>query len=499
MNRFAVALVLIVLGPAAGAGNPAGCIGDEELAVGRPLCATSAGRFSRLHTKLERQARRQARGMPAGVEHADTPAAVAAPVSRAVPFSDGAPFLKGIGLIGCSAPAGRRFGTRSEVHCMDDMVHSPILAEPDQSAAAARPLIVDLDGSLVRTDTSLECIVALASRPLGLLRALAAWRYGRARVKQELATAAELDPALLPYNPDVLAYLRKQQAEGRIVVLATGADCRMAAAVAQHLDLFDAVLASDGRTNLTGQAKLAAIRASIGDRPFTYVGNSRTDLAVWREADGAVCVNARPAVARAAARATAIEGSFARESGWLRALLQAIRPYQWAKNLLVFVPLVAARAIGDIAGWGEALLMFVAFCCTASGIYLINDLLDLAADRQHPNKSRRPFASGSLPLEAGLIVAPVLMLIGFALSAAVGALPLMLCYAAGSCAYSLWLKSHALVDVFLLAALYGMRLLGGGIATGYHVSLWLLAFSSFLFLGLALVKRVAEADDVAAR
>jgi 4-hydroxybenzoate polyprenyltransferase len=377
---------------------------------------------------------------------------------------------------------------------MDDIiVHRPLFAErPEAPAEIGRPLVVDLDGSLVHTDTSLECVVALAKRPLELLRAISAWGNGRARVKQELATAAELDPALLPYNQELLSYLREQQAEGRSLVLATGADRRIATAVAQHLDLFDAVLASDGSTNLTGRAKLAAIRDSVGERPFTYVGNSRTDLAVWCEAEGAICVNARPSVARAAARVAAIESAFPREQGWLRPLLRAIRPYQWAKNLLVFVPLVAARAIGDLAGWGEAFLMFIAFCCTASGIYLINDLLDLAADRQHPNKRRRPFASGALPLEVGLVAAPVLILAGCALSAAVGALPLLLGYAAGSCVYSLWLKSHAMVDVFLLAGLYGARLLGGGVATGYHVSLWLLAFSSFLFLGLALVKRVAE-------
>lgn len=382
---------------------------------------------------------------------------------------------------------------------MDDIVESPIpiLASrrdaPDHlSGAASRPLIVDLDGSLVHTDTSLECAIALAKRPFALLRALLAWRHGRARAKQELAAAAGLDPARLPYNQELLSYLRQEQAAGRNIVLATGADRRIASAVAQHLDLFDGILASDGRTNLTGRAKLAAIQATIGNRPFTYVGNSRTDLKVWCEADGAICVNARPSVERAAAEATEIECSFPRAAGLLPALLRAIRPHQWAKNLLVFVPLVAARAVDDFAGWGAALLMFVAFCCTASGIYLINDLLDLAADRAHPNKRRRPFASGALPLHIGLIAAPLLVLAGFALSAAVGAWPLLLCYAAASSAYSLWLKSLALVDVFLLAGLYGMRLLGGGFATGYHVSLWLLAFSSFLFLSLAIVKRVAE-------
>src|SRR5579862_3469535 len=374
---------------------------------------------------------------------------------------------------------------------MDELVRTSMLA-PRQDSPIAPPLIVDLDGSLVRTDTLAESLLVLARRPLTLLRALLSLRHGKARLKADVATAAGLDPAGLPYHRDLVAYLRDQQMAGRALVLATGADRKTAEAVATHLDLFDAVLASDGHTNLTGHKKLAAIRDSFGDAPFSYVGNSRVDLDVWCAAESGICVNARPGVARAAARATTIERSFPADCGWLRPLLRAMRPHQWVKNLLVFVPLVAARAIGDLAGWGEAVAMFVAFCCTASGIYLINDLLDLAADRRHPNKCRRPFASGALPLQIGLVAAPLLMLAGLGLSAAVGAWPFLLVYALTSCVYSLWLKSHALVDVFLLAALYGMRLMAGGIATGYHVSLWLLAFSSFLFLGLAMVKRVAE-------
>ncbi len=376
---------------------------------------------------------------------------------------------------------------------MDETAHMSIAAARHATPPEiGRPLVVDLDGSLVRTDTLLECVLALVKRPLLLWRALVAWRHGRPRLKQALAAAADLDPAALPYNPQLVSYLREQQAAGRMLVLATGADRRIAESVAQHLDLFNLVLASDGRTNLTGPAKLAAIRDNLGDVPFSYVGNSRTDLAIWRGAASGICINARPGVARAAARATAIERPFESGTAWLLPLLRAMRPHQWAKNLLVFVPLVAARAIGDVAGWGEALVMFAAFCCTASGIYLANDLVDLAADRQHPNKCRRPFASGALALHIGLIAAPALVLAGLALSLPVGGLPLLLAYAACSCAYSLWLKSQALVDVFILAALYGMRLLAGGIATGYHVSLWLLAFSSFVFLSLAMVKRVAE-------
>ncbi len=352
-------------------------------------------------------------------------------------------------------------------HKRDQVVPASLLtSRQDMLSDAQRPLVVDLDGTLVRTDTALECLLALLKRPLLLWRALLALRHGKARLKQSLAEAARLDAAALPYNQDVVEYLREQQAAGRVLVLATGSDRSIAEAVAQHLDLVAA--------------------------PSSYRGRGRADLAVWCEAETGICVNARRGVARAAAQATMVERSFASQTDRFVPLLQAIRPHQWSKNLLVFVPLVGARAIDDVAGWAEALVMFVAFCCAASSIYLINDVCDLSADRRHPRKSRRPLASGALPLHLGLAAAPLLLLAGLALGAAVGALPVLLLYAALSCVYSLWLKSLPLVDVFVLAGLYGIRLLAGGIATGYHVSLWLLAFSSFLFLGLAIVKRVAE-------
>jgi hypothetical protein len=212
---------------------------------------------------------------------------------------------------------------------MDDRVRASVpAARQDAPRNIGGPLVVDLDGSLVRIDMVLECALALAPHPLRLLRALVALRHGRARLKAALAAAADLDTARLPYNQRLLSYLREQQAAGRFLVLATGADRKTAQAVARHLALFDLVLASDGRTNLTGLAKLAAIRNALGGVPFTYVGNSRTDLAVWRGAESGICVNAWPGVARAAARATVIERSFPSEAAWLGTLLRRILPHQ---------------------------------------------------------------------------------------------------------------------------------------------------------------------------
>jgi 4-hydroxybenzoate polyprenyltransferase len=362
-----------------------------------------------------------------------------------------------------------------------------------------QPLVVDLDGSLVRSDTLVECFVAVLRHPVKLARALFALRRGKAALKAVLAEIAALDPALLPYNRELLAFLRDEQKRGRPLILATAADSRIAVAVAQHLDLFDAVLASDGAVNLAGAAKRAAIQKALAGRDFTYIGNERRDLAIWREAAGAITVDASPRLERAVAKIAPIERAFRGRTAWPKALLRAMRPHQWIKNLLVFVPLVTARAIGDMAGWGEAALMFAAFSLTASGIYLVNDLCDLAADRQHPQKCARPFASGALPLQIGLALAPLLIGAGAVIAAATGTLPVLALYAVLSLGYSLYLKSQPLVDVFVLATLYTIRLIGGGVATGYTVSLWLLAFSSFLFLSLAIVKRVAELQALANR
>ncbi len=372
-----------------------------------------------------------------------------------------------------------------------------MLSEPTSAAVIGQhpelpPLVVDLDGTLVRTNTLVESVLAATNRPLELGCGLFALAYGKAVMKQKIAAAADLNPALLPYNEELLSLLRVESVSGRSLILATGADRRIAAAVADHLGIFDAVLASDGNINLTGAMKLKAIRQMVGDRPFSYAGNDRKDLPIWCEAQSGLVVNAPRFVERKAAKSTRIQAVLAPGISSLKALLHAIRPHQWSKNLLVFVPIVTARAVDDLTAWAAAVLMFLAFSAAASGMYLVNDLLDLTADRQHPRKRHRPFASGALPLHVGLIVAPLLLLAGFGFGEAAGTLRVIFLYLLASVAYSFYFKSQAVIDIFLLAALYTLRLFGGGIATGYRVTLWLLAFSSFLFLSLASVKRVSE-------
>jgi len=359
--------------------------------------------------------------------------------------------------------------------------------------SVAVPLCVDLDDALVRTSVSTESFFAvLAKRRLGSLL-----MPGRASLTTRLAEIADLDPALLPYNAVLVAYLHEQKAKGRRLVLVSSADSRFAHAVAQHLGIFDEVIASDGTRNLVGKAKAEALVARFGSKGFAYAGRHRRDLPVWRAAHSSVLVNPSGSLRGAAAEAAAVEAELRDRSSLLRAAVKAMRPHQWIKNVLVFVPIVTAHAIDDLSAWISGIGLFAAFCATASAIYIVNDLVDLSADRQHPRKRERPMASGRLPLMAGAGLAALLLALGCALSAYLGTLAVVLVYAALSTCYSLVFKEFPLVDVFLLAALYTIRVVGGGVATGHPVTLWLLAFSGFLFLSLALVKRVQELMMVA--
>lgn len=378
-------------------------------------------------------------------------------------------------------------------------MHHSIYHEIAEQAARrdAPPLCVDLDGTLLHTDLLAESLVSVVFRRPALLLRLPGWLAGgKANLKARLADHAIIDPAVLPYDDRVLAMLCRERANGRRLILATAADRRLADAVAAHLGLFDDVVASDGHRNLKGAAKAQALQEAVGG-PFSYAGNDVSDLDVWAAAESAVVVNASPALERKVCARHMVEEVIPPSGNRARALIKALRPHQWAKNILVFVPLVTANAMGDLAGWALALGAFLAFCATASGVYVLNDLSDLQADRAHPRKRRRPFASGALPVLTGLAAFPLLMMGGLALGWWLDILPIVAGYALLSTLYTFRIKELPLVDVFTLAALYTIRLFAGGEATDHHVSLWLLGFSGFLFLGLALIKRVTELAPLA--
>jgi len=364
------------------------------------------------------------------------------------------------------------------------------------AAAGPRPLYVDLDGTLVATDTLWESVVAVARRAPGTLLAAPLWLgRGRAVLKRRIAERAALDPASLPYREEVVAFLRAERDRGRRLVLATAADARIAAAVAAHVELFDDVLASDGARNLKGAGKLAAIRAhSPGE--FAYLGDSSADLPVWREAHETWVVDPGRRVRARLAAHRAPERVFEVSRDWLRDLAGALRPHQWAKNLLVFVPLALTPAqAGDPANQLASLLAFVALSLCASAGYVVNDLLDLEADRRHPTKRERPFARGTLSIPFGVALAAGLAAAGFgvAIVATPAAFAAWLAVYLGlALAYSLYVKRLLLLDVLLLAGLYTLRVLAGGAAVDIRLTPWLLAFSLFIFVSLAFVKRYGE-------
>ncbi len=355
------------------------------------------------------------------------------------------------------------------------------------------PLCVDLDGTLSPVDTLHEqALHALGSwaHVLGMARSI--W-WGRAAVKQYLADAVPFSAERLPYHDGLLQWLLEERSAGRRLVLVTGANEALARAVARHLGIFDEVVASDARINLKGGIKAQRLVDRFGERGFAYVGNDASDMWVWKRAASAILVGAQPALARAAAQAVPVERAFPRERHQiLRSLIKALRPHQWLKNVLVFVPIVTARAFGDTAGWRASVAVFLAFCALASSAYPINDLADLSSDRAHAVKRRRPIAAGEVSVLLALLLAASLSITGMGLAWLAGAPLVGLAYLVGTILYSTVLKTLAIVDVFALGGLYTVRVIAGGQASGHLVSEWLLAFSGFLFLSLGAMKRVAE-------
>jgi 4-hydroxybenzoate polyprenyltransferase/phosphoserine phosphatase len=377
-------------------------------------------------------------------------------------------------------------------------------------------LCVDLDGTLIRSDLLLESLLLLLKRNPLYLFAAVLWliKGGKAGLKQQVAARVTLNPAALPYNEELITWIQGERAGGREVWLCTAATGELATQVAQHVKLFDGVIASDAHNNLAGQNKAAQLVERFGRGEFDYCGNERRDMAIWRCARSAIIVNGSAALEREARAAVSVARVFpaagvtgtgaATDSArparptTLRAIIRALRPHQWAKNVLVLVPLFTAHRLGDLGTLGCGLAAFVAFCLCASSVYLLNDMLDLEADRAHPRKSKRPFASGDLSIATGLMLVPLLMA-GAAVIAAFLPGKFQLCLAAYyvlTFGYSIKLKRMLLVDAVALAGLYTLRIIAGAGAATVALSFWLLLFSVFLFLSLAFVKRYAELDSL---
>ncbi|MDE1903012.1 MAG: UbiA family prenyltransferase [Alphaproteobacteria bacterium] len=364
-------------------------------------------------------------------------------------------------------------------------------------ASPTPPLVVDLDGTLVKIDLLAQSFFGLlAARPIRALATLAALLHGKAAFKAALAGQADLDCATLPFNPELLAFIRAEHAKGRAVYLASAADRRLVEAVADALGLFAGTFASDGTTNLAGAAKAQVLCDAFGIGGFDYAGNARVDFAVWEKARGVWLAGAgtrlqRRVVARFP-EARIVDPARRQWSDYLRTL----RVHQWLKNLLIFVPAATAHRFMPMTAMA-LVLAFLSFSLCASSAYIANDLLDLGNDRAHLRKRDRPLASGRVPLGHALALVPVLLALATTLAWSLphDFLALLAGYYVLTMSYSLVLKRKVMIDVVTLACLYGMRLAAGAVAVAVPLSPWFVAFSVFFFLCLALVKRCTEITD----
>lgn len=371
-----------------------------------------------------------------------------------------------------------------------------------ESPVPTAPLCVDLDGTLIYSDMLWESLARLLKQNILYIFAVPIWLLsGRANLKCQVAKRATVNAALLPYNEAFLEFLREEKKRGRRILLASASDRTLVESVAAHIGLFDEVLASDGLTNLRSEAKRDALVAQFGQGGFDYAGNSHADVPVWAATRKNIVVNASTALTARMRADGRVVAEFAGPPERARAMWKALRPHQWVKNIIIFVPLITAHKLKDAAALQSSLLAFAAFSLFASGVYVLNDLLDLESDRQHARKRHRPLASGRLYLPWAFIGGPLLLLIPTVLSLI--ALPkfalVLLAYGVITTAYSLRLKEVAILDVFVLAGLYTMRLIAGHVATGIVYSSWLLGFSMFIFLSLAMMKRLQELQSLRER
>jgi 4-hydroxybenzoate polyprenyltransferase/phosphoserine phosphatase len=382
-----------------------------------------------------------------------------------------------------------------DVHCrLESIMTEAPMNDKHLGTASARPLVVDLDGTLVRSDLLIEtAFAALGRDPLSVFDMIRALVRGKAPLKHYVANLGEFDPTLLPYDEVVVSLIRKASSEGRATYLVSASNERLVRAVVEHLGLFTGWFASEEANNLSGKAKAERLVREFGEHGFDYIGNAAPDLAVWARAAKAIAIRIPRGVARRLSQAGIdVEYLPAERPTW-KTWVKLLRVHQYSKNALIFVPLLTSHQF-SIDSVTKACLAFVTFSACASCVYIVNDLADLSADRAHPTKRFRPLASGSIPLTQAISIAGLLFMASILTASSVSAalLGVLLCYFCLTTAYSFVLKRKMLVDVVALAMLYIIRVIAGAVAIEVAVSEWLLAFSMFIFVSLALIKRYVE-------
>jgi len=357
------------------------------------------------------------------------------------------------------------------------------------------PLCVDLDGTLVKLDTLHQALFLLLRRSPASIFRIPGWiAKGKAHLKDQVMQRVVLDASALPYHQEFLTYLKSEHAKGRTLILATASNYRTANAVADHLGIFSDTISSTVDTNMRHAQKLDAIQKRFPK--FGYAGNDTADFPIWDAAAEILLVNPTPAAhAKYEAKADRV---FTERRPIGKMLIKAMRCHQWPKNLLIFAPLFLAHRFTETAPLLQAFIAFFAFSFAASTIYVLNDLFDLSADQHHPRKCRRPFASGDLSITAGALLIPLLALLSLILGMLLppSFLLVLLAYYVITTLYSWRLKQMEVVDVLTITLLFSIRIVAGSAATGIPASSWFIIFAIFLFLSLALVKRLSELREM---
>jgi len=360
-----------------------------------------------------------------------------------------------------------------------------------------RPLFVDMDGTLVSTDTLWEsCLLFLKRHPLRLWKIFIWLFHGKAYFKEQIALNVSLNAELLPYKDEVVKYISHAKAKSRDVYLITAANQRIASSVSKKIKIFTSAIGSDSKMNLKGKNKLEAIRNIIGTNKFDYIGDSKVDIPIWNEAHTAIIGSNKDKLANMLKKdKDKIVILPTCRTNFFKKWIKALRLHQWSKNGLLFLALFMSHRIIEINLLKQTVIAFFSFSLSASAVYILNDLFDLETDRKHPSKKNRPFAAGHLSIANGVLAIPILIIISFVL--AIGFLPIafaiiLIIYLFTTTSYSLYLKEQLFLDVVILGALYTLRVIAGGLAVGIEVSTWLLGFSMFFFLSLAFMKRYAD-------
>ena len=366
-----------------------------------------------------------------------------------------------------------------------------------QKSNIQKTLVVDLDGTLIKTDILYESLIAyIKANYLNIFRLLPRLIEGKATLKRFLALNTELKPELLPYNQDVTDYILKHKKSGGRVALVTASDEFVAQSIGAHLGLFDTVFGSNGQVNLKGSVKAEFLSKEFGNANYIYIGDAAADLASWKNSSKAVTVNISNGL-RQKVDALQVEKLHIKTgSKTFSPYLTALRPHQWLKNILVFLPALAGHKF-DAHILVTSAIAFGLMSLVASSVYIINDIIDLDADRAHPRKSLRPFASGNANVVVGLVFSALMIAISFGIATYYSKIfaAVLAAYFLTTCIYSLFLKKIIIVDVCVLAALYTIRIVAGAAITGIALSSWLLSFAAFFFFSLAAVKRQVELLD----